>query len=147
VNTKLNDYLLSVLDKAESGLYVESGEFDRKSIFEQVKHLVDKFDIRWERDTFVPSDDDLVDRVFAAGYQLALDTGIFCLDTQPRMVWTENELKLALETTPKEVTLGKGSSWSRYMDLYRGKKLINPLTRFTTWHRSNQLKSGREFTK
>jgi methylamine--corrinoid protein Co-methyltransferase len=113
MNPELNEYLLSVLDKAESGPYIESGEFDQKHIFERVKDLIDKYDLHWDSDTFVPSDDDLADRVYAAGFELALEAGVYCLDTQRRMIWTEEELNWALETTPSEVTLGMGSDQTK----------------------------------
>lgn len=101
-------YLLSVLDKAESGPYVESDEFDQKFIYQTIKNLIKKYAIRWDKDVLVPCDDDLADRLFAAGFELALQTGILCLDTQRRMIWTAAELEWVLGNTPAEVTLGMG---------------------------------------
>ena len=126
MNTELNDYLLSVLDKAESGRIVESGEFDQKFIFEKIKHLIDKYDLRWDRETYVPSDDDLADRVYAAGYELALDTGVYCLDTQRRMIWAEEELNWILENAPSEVTLGMEAD--RAIIRKRDPESNNPIT-------------------
>jgi methylamine---corrinoid protein Co-methyltransferase len=105
---KFYDYLLSVLDKAESGPIVESGEFDKQFIYEPIKQLVKEYDIGWDKEVFVPADDDLADRLYAAGLALALETGVFCLDTQRRMIWTRDELEWVLETAPAEVTLGAG---------------------------------------
>ena len=102
------EYLLSVLDKAESGPYVDSAEFDNKFIFERINSLIKAYDIQWDKDAYVPADDDLADRLFAAGFELARDTGIYCLDTQRRMIWTEAELAGILNSTPAEVTLGTG---------------------------------------
>lgn len=106
MDTKLCEYLLSVLDKAESGPYVESNEFDKKYIFEMIKDLIKKYQIEWDKDIFVPSNDDLADRVFGAGFELAKKTGIYCLDTHRRMIWTEDELEWILGNTPDQVTLG-----------------------------------------
>jgi len=109
VDTKFSEYLLSVLDKAESGPYVEAGEFDQKFIFETVTRLIDKYDIGWDKASYVPSDDALADRLFAAGFELARETGVYCLDSQRRMIWTAEELDWVLNTTPAEVTLGMGA--------------------------------------
>jgi methylamine--corrinoid protein Co-methyltransferase len=108
VDEKFYDYMLSVLDKAEDGLYVDSNEFDQLYIFETIKKLIEKYNIEWDKETYVPSDDDLADRVFAAGMELARETGIYCLDSHRRMVWSQEELDWVLGTTPKEVTLGLG---------------------------------------
>lgn len=102
------DYLLSVLEKAEDGPIVESDEFDKKHIYEPIKRLIKEYDIGWEKDIYVPPDDDLADRLYAAGLALALETGVFCLDTQRRMIWTKDELNYALGTAPVQVTLGMG---------------------------------------
>jgi methylamine---corrinoid protein Co-methyltransferase len=108
MDTDFYAYLLSVLDKAESGPYAEADEFDKQYIFETIKGLIKAYDIEWDKDVYVPADDDLADRLFAAGFELAVQTGIFCLDTQRRMIWTEAELAGVLESTPPEVTLGTG---------------------------------------
>jgi len=102
------DYLLSVLDKADSGPYVEADAFDKQFIFETIKGLIKDYDIDWDKDVYVPADDDLADRLFAAGFELARETGVYSLDTQRRMIWTEAELTEILDSTPSEVTLGIG---------------------------------------
>jgi methylamine--corrinoid protein Co-methyltransferase len=106
MESEFYDYLLSVLDKSESGPYVESEEFDKKYIFEKIKDLIRKYEIEWDKDIFVPSDDSLADRVFWAGFELAKETGAYCLDTHRRMTWTEEELEWILGNTPDEVRLG-----------------------------------------
>jgi methylamine--corrinoid protein Co-methyltransferase len=105
---KFYDYLLSVLDKAEHGSYVDPQVFDHHCVFETTKALINKYDIRWDEETLVPSDDDLADRVFAAGMELARETGVYCLDTRRRMTWSQQELDYVLGTAPSQVTLGLG---------------------------------------
>jgi len=100
--------LLQVLDKAETGPIISERDFDREFIQKSIKNLVQKYDIRWEEDVFLPHDDALADRVFEAGYELALNTGIFCTSTKRRMVWTRDELDEVINTSPTSVTLGDG---------------------------------------
>lgn len=109
VDNKFSEYLLTVLDKAETGPFVESSDFDQNYIYETIKQLIGKYDIGWDQEVYVPSDDALADRLFAAGFELARETGVYCLDTQRRMTWTEGELNWALDTSPSEVALGMGA--------------------------------------
>ena len=108
MNPETYDYLLTVLDKTETGPFVEGDEFDKGYIFETIKRLIDKYDIHWDQDSFVPADDKLADRLFTAGFELARETGVLCLDTNRRMIWSEEELTWIMDNTPKEVQLGRG---------------------------------------
>ena len=83
--TKMYDYMLSVLDKAENGPVVEEKDWDLQYINHNIKELVKKYDIGWEKDVLVPSDDALADRLYAAGRELALEVGVYCLDTKRQM--------------------------------------------------------------
>lgn len=100
--------LLDVLDKAEHGPIVDEKTFDREYIQIPIARLVEEYDVRWDRNACVPSDDDLADRVFLAGLELARDTGVYCMDTKRRMVFTQSELAEVIGTSPSEVTLGIG---------------------------------------
>ena len=76
------EYFLSVLDKAENGLYVDEKEWDRLYISKRIKELVKKYNISWDRVAIsVPCDDSLADRAFAAGMELAVESGVYCTDT------------------------------------------------------------------
>lgn len=111
VNIPKVDPLLvaSVLDKTENGPIVEEKDWDRHYINQTIRDLVEKFDITWEKGFYgVLSDDALADRVFKAGFELAVKSGLYCVDTNRRMVWTEDELKTVLENAPTEVTVGEG---------------------------------------
>lgn len=109
MEAEFSTYLLSVLDKAESGPYVESSEFDQHYVYETIKRLIEKYDISWDKELYVPNDDDLADRLYAAGFELARETGVYCLDTHRRMAWTGEELNWVLNATPSEVSLGTGA--------------------------------------
>ncbi len=103
------ELVASVLDKTEKGPIVDETDWDRKYINGTVTELVKKYDVSWDKTSFgVPSDDALADRVFAAGYELALKTGLYCVDTHRQMVWTEDELQAVLANAPTEVTVGEG---------------------------------------
>ena len=98
----------SVLDKTENGPVVEEKEWDLHYINATIKDLIEKFDISWDKSVFVPADDALADRVYHAGYELALQSGLYCVDTNRRMIWTKAELEKVLENAPTSVTVGEG---------------------------------------
>lgn len=109
--SKPTDYqiLLGSLDKAEHGPIVEERDWDNKFISQTIRELVRKYDISWNADDpLVPWDNDFADRVFAAGMEMAVKTGVYCLDTKRQMLWSQDELEQILSRTPKQVTVGEG---------------------------------------
>ena len=104
------EWMVSILQKAEQGPVVEEQEWDRVYISRTIKELVQKYAIQWERaDPGVPADDALADRLFAAGLELAARSGVYCIDTHRRMVWSREELERVLEHAPAEITIGEGA--------------------------------------
>lgn len=101
--------LLQVLAKAEEGPIVTEAEFDRECISKPVAELVKRYDIALPKGTLVPADDALADRVFLAGLELARETGVLCLDTSRRMLFSQRELDEVIEATPSQVVLGEGA--------------------------------------
>ena len=108
-NTNIYDYMLSVLDKAENGPVIEEKEWDFKYINQTIKELVKKYEIHWENEVMVPSDDSLADRLFLAGMEMARQVGLYCLETRRQMKWSQDELEFILSTAPGEEILGLGS--------------------------------------
>jgi len=101
---------LAVLDKAETGPMVDIKEWDQVFIYETIQQLVEKHTIKLDtQDPGVPSDDALADRVFQAAFELAVKSGVYCTDTQRRMIWTEEELQTVLDRVPEEVQIGEGA--------------------------------------
>jgi methylamine--corrinoid protein Co-methyltransferase len=101
--------LVEVLHRAETGPIIEEAEFERKLVSPTIRNLLKKYDIRYDKSVFVPYDDDLADRVFQAGLDLAAQVGMFCQSTSRRIVWTRSELEQGLRFCPSEVTLGAGN--------------------------------------
>jgi methylamine---corrinoid protein Co-methyltransferase len=99
----------SVLEKTETGPLIEESDWDLQYIYQAIKELVDKYNISWEKGYYgVLSDDALADRVFQAGFELACRSGLYCVNTHRRMIWTAAELQSVLEGAPTQVTVGEG---------------------------------------
>jgi methylamine--corrinoid protein Co-methyltransferase len=102
------EYLASVLEKAGTGPIIDEKDWDRKYIGAKTKELIAKYDIRWDEDVLVPSDDDLADRLFQAGWELAFESGVFCLNTKRQMTWSQEELQGVVDSAPDELPVGEG---------------------------------------
>jgi methylamine--corrinoid protein Co-methyltransferase len=102
------EILASVLDKSESGPVIDEKVWDQQYIGAKVKELITKYDITWDDNLLVPSDDALADRLFEAGLELALESGVYCINTKRQMTWEPDEFRRILDDTPSELQVGIG---------------------------------------
>jgi methylamine--corrinoid protein Co-methyltransferase len=100
--------LIEVLHRAETGPIVEEADFERKILAPKIKAVIQKYAIAFDKKTIVNSDDDLTDRLFQAGMELASEVGIYCQSTNRVIAWTRRELEEGLRYCPAEVTMGLG---------------------------------------
>jgi methylamine---corrinoid protein Co-methyltransferase len=94
-------------DQCETGEYIKEADFDRK-VAPLAKELVRKYDIAYNPEQVIPSDDALADRLFQAGVELFLELGVFCKDTGRIIRFNEKELRWALDHAATSVTYGEG---------------------------------------
>lgn len=102
--------LMDVLDRVESGPFVEESDWDMKIVPNEVGRILTEFNIKMPPvgETIVPQDDALADRLFEAGLALAERVGAYCVSTNRRLQFTRGEILAALEVAPIQVTLGEG---------------------------------------
>jgi methylamine--corrinoid protein Co-methyltransferase len=93
--------------QCETGEYMKEADFDRK-IALLANQIVKKYDIKFDPERVIPSDDDLADRMFQAGVELFLELGVYCKDTGRIIKFSLNELNWALKHAPTSVTYGEG---------------------------------------
>lgn len=99
--------LWEVLRRSEKGPYIKEKEFDRK-LGLKAQELAQKYDIQYDPEHVIPSDDDLADRVYRAGLELFLEIGVYCRDTSRLINISQDEITWALKHAPKTVTYGCG---------------------------------------
>ncbi|MDP2931133.1 MAG: monomethylamine:corrinoid methyltransferase [Chloroflexota bacterium] len=104
------EYALKILDKAHTGPICTAKDWGfrlSKTIAEKLKkHGLEK---TCDTQNPVPTDDGLVDRFYKAGYELALEMGVFCQDTDRIITLTEEQIDNAIRNAPAKLRLGKGS--------------------------------------
>ncbi|MFQ5610586.1 MAG: monomethylamine:corrinoid methyltransferase [Anaerolineae bacterium] len=99
---------LEAIKRAEIGPMSTSDDFAMQLIARKVPELQKKYDIRYDPKVRVNTDDDLADRVWQAGRELLLHTGLFSLNSRRRIVFDEREVDETLAAATAEFAAGEG---------------------------------------
>lgn len=101
---------VKLLDKAHRGSIVEMREWDAERVPKMVKSKLKKYELAGtcDRDNPVNMDDDLADRFYKAGYEMAYELGVYSQDTERVIDVSEDDLRYGLMRAPKQLTLGRG---------------------------------------
>lgn len=94
-----------MMERVDQGPRVREAEFDR-SIFPRVKELAEKYQIKYDPDKMIPDDDAMADRLFAAGMEFAVEKGLWVLDTQKVVHFSEAEIWRYLDNFRTPLVLG-----------------------------------------
>ncbi|AMP20994.1 hypothetical protein AZF37_07310 [endosymbiont 'TC1' of Trimyema compressum] len=104
---KSNVRLLDVLDRAEEGPIMDEKEFD-KLVSKTTREILKKYELKYNNEDAILMDDNLADRFFKAGLEMAEILGIYCTSTHRRMLFAKEEILEALKWTLNQVTVGSG---------------------------------------
>ncbi len=106
-----------VVGRSETGPLMKEMAFDLQ-MAESARRLAEKYEIRYDPEQVIPFDDGLADRVYQAGLELFIETGVYCRDTGRVMKFTRDEVEWALKNAPTRVTYGQGRD--KAVMAYRG---------------------------
>jgi methylamine--corrinoid protein Co-methyltransferase len=95
-------------DRARAGPKVNEEEWDQKIIFRNAGELKEKYKLKFDRTKIIPEDTDMIDRLFQAGLEMLVETGVYCMDTGRVLKYTEKEVLMAVAGAPHQLTLGEG---------------------------------------
>jgi len=90
-----------------SGDRIQEKDWDFYVVPNNASLMKRRYNISFGTD-IIPEDQDLVDRLFVAGIDMLLSTGIYNFDTGTRMKLTEDEIYEGLKMAPKRLMLGEG---------------------------------------
>ncbi len=104
------EHILQVLDKAHTGPICTVSDWNYKVLPQAVSQKLENYGLKKTCDTKNPinTDDELANRFFKAGFELAVELGLICQDTERVIKVTEEELDEAIRNAPSELALGKG---------------------------------------
>jgi len=98
----------TVIERALSGPICTERDFDLDIFVPNLRKAIEKYDIKYDPQNPVPADDDLADRVWEAAIEFLCETGVYCLDTERRILFTREEIEGALASAPVNVIYGEG---------------------------------------
>ncbi|HYB20268.1 MAG TPA: monomethylamine:corrinoid methyltransferase, partial [Thermodesulfobacteriota bacterium] len=100
--------LLDIAERTQTGEKLDEKAWDM-GLFQTITELVKKYEIKFPgENSFINTDDDLVERAFAAGLECLERLGICCITTKRRVRLTREEILTAIRDAPREVLIGEG---------------------------------------
>jgi len=100
--------LIDVFDRADDGLLIPDTDYYMKRFVPTLAAVIDRYKIKWDKQTIVNTNNDLADRVFQAAIDLLAEAGAYCPDTNRVMMFTRDEILRATEQAPKAARFGEG---------------------------------------
>ncbi|MDD5638072.1 MAG: monomethylamine:corrinoid methyltransferase [Atribacterota bacterium] len=96
-----------VIERAKNGPKMMQQDFSM-NIFRACQKLVKKYDIKRDEDEIIPTDNELIRRVFEAGVELFEEVGVYHIDEGRVIHFSKDEVYEALDNLPSQVVLGEG---------------------------------------
>jgi methylamine--corrinoid protein Co-methyltransferase len=94
-------------DRAKKGEKITQDDWDLMTIPTKATQLKNKYKLDFKNE-FIPTDMDMMENLFKAGFDMLLECGIFCTDTHRIVKYTEDEIWDAINNVQKEFSLGTG---------------------------------------
>lgn len=103
-------HILEILERAHNGSLCTAKEWSINVLPTKVSQKLKEHRLQgtFDRENPINTDDTLADSFYKAGYELALEMGLLCLDTERIIKVSEDEIRKALRNAPTELILGKG---------------------------------------
>jgi methylamine--corrinoid protein Co-methyltransferase len=96
------------MEQATTGPILTEDDFNMKILIPNVRKVVREFDIQYDRENPVPSDDEFSDRLFEAAIEFLTRTGVYCDATNRIIQLDRGEIVAAIENLPEGGTFGEG---------------------------------------
>ena len=98
---------LDILDRAKTGPLVSKTDWDMDYVVLPVRRLVKKYRLAWDKNQVIPEDEDLIDRLFQAGMEMAVSSGIYCIATGRVITFSQAEINEGIERVPQTLQMGE----------------------------------------
>jgi len=102
-----SDYL-DLLERANHGIPISKNDWDFEKIVLPTQSLVKKYNLKWNHRDVIPQDNDLIDRLFQAGMELARTSGVFFSNSKTILLFEPGELEAGLKNAKTSLEMGKG---------------------------------------
>jgi methylamine--corrinoid protein Co-methyltransferase len=99
---------LEILDRASDGPYLPEESWDLEKVAATTRRLVRKHRLEWDRNELISTDPALVDAVFAAGFEMAVEIGAYCRSTERIIAFGQEEIETGMRRMPQTLVMGQG---------------------------------------
>ena len=100
--------LFDYLERSVTGPILTQKDFHMNVLIPNIRKIVKEFDIKYDPNDPVPSDDALADRLYEASIEFLAMTGLYCADTNRIIQFDRKEIEKGLEDYQKAGTFGEG---------------------------------------
>jgi len=98
-----------ILERTHTGPVCKEKDWNVKVVPSKAKEVLQEYDIKCDKDYLICTDNNLADDVFEAGFRLAVELGVLCIDTERIIKISEEELKNVINVAPSELIYGEGA--------------------------------------
>jgi methylamine--corrinoid protein Co-methyltransferase len=99
---------IEIVDRAyNTGEYQTPKEFDMK-IFKEASMLANEYDIRFDPNYIIPTDDTIINDLYEGGFKLFLEVGVLFTGTNRIIKFSEQEVKEFLKRIKPSIKIGRG---------------------------------------
>ncbi len=95
-------------DRALTGPKMTEEEWDRQVIPQNAKKLKEKYNLKFDKRTIIPTDQDMLERLYQAGLEMLATCGVFCTETNRVIKYSKEEIEEAVAGAPQQVIIGEG---------------------------------------
>jgi methylamine---corrinoid protein Co-methyltransferase len=99
---------LEILQRAQTGEKIDKTAWDQEKVMMTVMDLVERFDLSWERDVIIPTDNAMLDRLFEAAVTLVETIGVLAMPHNRIIRFTKEEIVDGLRRMPQTLIMGAG---------------------------------------
>jgi methylamine---corrinoid protein Co-methyltransferase len=95
-------------ERARKGPKVDEAVWNFEIIPQTAKRLKEKYEIVMDKSVMVPTDPELISKLYKAGLEMLVECGVYVINTGRVIKYTEAEVLLGAATAPKECVIGEG---------------------------------------
>ena len=100
--------ILDVYERTTTGPVMTEHDFDMKVFIPEIRKVVKKYGIAYDRKNPIPSDDVAADNLYEAALDFMTQAGVYCMDTSRHIQFTREEILRAVKDVPRTCLLGEG---------------------------------------
>ncbi len=94
--------------RANTGPICFEDDFDKKIYWPKLKEITKRWEIVYDPKHQVPTDDDMLDRLWQAAIDMVVEVGVLCVDTRRIMHFTRKEIEDTVANCNDTWTVGSG---------------------------------------